>query len=79
MKRGDRVVLQVLPPWIGDLPEESQQAFRLCVGRVYEVTEVDANGLVVLDVSADVDPVLGGAMHDLRVESEFVRLVDGNS
>ena len=46
MKAGDRVVLQILlPPWVNDLPADSQQAFHLCVGRAYEVAEIDAKGL----------------------------------
>ena len=44
MKSGDRVVLETLPRWVNDLPEDSQQAFRLCVGHPYEIVEVDANG-----------------------------------
>jgi hypothetical protein len=29
---------------------------------------MDANGLFVIDVSADVDRLVGGFMHDIRVE-----------
>lgn len=70
---GDRVRLYRLPPWVGDLPEESRAVFRFCVGRPYKIQEVDAKGLLVLDVSADIDPRFGGEFNDIRVEPEHVR------
>lgn len=46
--------------------------FRHCLGRSYRVSEVEANGLLVLDVSGDVDRLFGGFGNDLRVEPCFV-------
>ena len=73
---GDRVVLDALPAWVADLPDESQKVFRFCVGRPYTVVEIDTNGLAVLDISADVDKLFGGAMNDIRGEPEYLRRVD---
>ena len=75
-KASDRVVLSTLPPWVDQLPEETQRVFRFCVDRSYEIVEVDANGLLVLDVSGDVDELFGGCKNDIRVEPEYVRLVE---
>lgn len=63
--------LTKLPPWVEDLPEESRHVFKLCLGQVFPVAEIDANGLLVLDVSA-IDPKIGGRFNDIRVEPEFV-------
>jgi hypothetical protein len=70
---GDWVVLAELPPWTADLPQESRAVFRHCMGHAFQVTEIDANGNLVLDVSSRVDPVFGGDFNDLRVEPRFVR------
>jgi hypothetical protein len=63
---GDRFVLKVLPPWVGQLPQESQDVFAFRVG------PIDRNGLLVLDVSVQVDRRFGGYGNDIRVEPEFV-------
>ena len=71
-KVGQRVKLAKLPPWVSELPKESQCVFEFCVGRVFTVAEIDQHGLLVLDVSQDVDTRFGGFMNDIRVEPEFV-------
>jgi hypothetical protein len=71
-KVGQKVRLAKLPPWVAGLPPESQRVFEFCVGRIFPVAEIDAHGLLVLDVSFDVDSRFGGFMNDLRVEPEFV-------
>ena len=38
---GDRVRLTVLPPWVVQLPPESQEVFRQCVGKVFTVRDID--------------------------------------
>jgi hypothetical protein len=76
IKVGDRVAFIVLPPWVDQLPDESQAVFRLCVGRIYPVDEIDEQGLLVLDVSADVDDLFGGYMNDIRVEPEYVERIE---
>ena len=73
-KIGQRVKLARLPPWVADLPQESRNVFNFCVGRIFPISEIDQHGLLVLDVSKDVDPRLGGFMNDIRVEPEFVSL-----
>jgi hypothetical protein len=69
---GDRITVTVLPRWVDQLPEESRAVFRFCVGRAFCVIEIDHNGLLVLDVSVDVDTRFGGYMNDIRVEPEYV-------
>lgn len=69
---GELVVFARMPRWVGRLPEESQAVFRFCLGRTYRVDEIGSDGLLVLDVSADVDARFGGVMNDIRVEPEFV-------
>ena len=71
-KVGQRVRLARLPHWVADLPQESQRVFEFCVGRVFPIAEIDQRGLLVLDVSQEVDSRFGGFMNDIRVESEFV-------
>jgi hypothetical protein len=73
IKVNDWVVLKNLPPWVEQLPEESQEVFRLCVGRTYQVVEIDQNGLFVLDVR-EVDEIVGGFMNEIRVEETYLML-----
>ena len=74
-RAGDLVRLEFLPTWVSGLPEESQRVFRYCVGRTYRVEEIDKDGLLVLDVSHDIDARFGGFMNDIRVEPEFVKIL----
>ena len=72
LRPGDRVALKVLPPWVAKLPKESRDVFAFCVGRTFRVSEIDRAGLLVLDVSAEVDRRFGGYGNDIRVEPQFV-------
>lgn len=65
-----------MPTWVADLPEDSRRVFAACLGRTYRVTEIDVNGLYVLDVSGDVDSRVGGFGNDIRLEAEFLELVE---
>lgn len=76
IKAGDVVKLETLPVWVKDLPAESQVAFHHCLGGSYRVSEIDSNGLLVLDVHRDLDPLLGTCWNDLRVEPEYVRKIE---
>ncbi len=69
---GSYVEFAVMPSWVTELPEESQQVFRFCLGRIYRVCEIDRNGLFVLDVGADIDHRFGGFMNDIRLEAEYL-------
>jgi len=73
---GSLVRFARMPHWVVDLPEESRRVFEYCLGRVYRVEEVDAHGLYVLDVSADVDERFGGFRNDIRLEAEFLEVED---
>lgn len=75
IKVNDWVVLKSLPPWVEQLPEESQEVFRLCVGRTYQVEYIDKNGLFMLDVR-EVDEIVGGFMNSILVEEEYLMLVE---
>jgi hypothetical protein len=41
----------------------------------YRVDEVTRDGLLVLNVAADVDRRFGGFMNDIRVEPRYVRVI----
>lgn len=69
---GDRVKFVKMPKWVKALPEESRLAFALCLHKSYPVVEITEEGLLVLDVSADVDPVLRSKFNDIRIESKYV-------
>jgi hypothetical protein len=69
---GDLVRLTTMPAWVKTLPEESQLAFKTCYRRSYKIAHITRDGLLVLDVSRDVDPVLGTNHNDLRVEPDYV-------
>jgi hypothetical protein len=72
---GNWVILTSLPPWVSQLPAESQRVFAFCVGRRYRVDEITDDGHLVLAVSADIDERFGGYMNDIRVEADYVVLV----
>lgn len=72
-KQGDLVFLVKAPDGVERLPAETQRAFDLCLKKSYRIAEITGDGLLVLDVSRDVDPVLGGKYNDLRVEADCVR------
>jgi hypothetical protein len=74
IRPGDWVILATLPPWVSQLPAESQRVFDFCVGRRYRVDEITNDGHLVLDVSPDTDAQFGGYMNDIRVEPEYVVL-----
>ena len=78
VQAGDFVRLKTLPPGFDCWqPGEGKEIFKYCLGRVYRVHEIDEWGFVVLDVSADIDPLFGGFMNDIRVEEECLEVVAG--
>ncbi len=74
IKIGDWVILKILPPWVSQLPPESQAVFKFCVGRTYRLVDIDQHGHLVLDVSPDIDHHFEGYGHDIRVEKAYVAL-----
>src|SRR5690606_31745047 len=52
---GDRVRFAVLPEWAARLDDEARRIVEFCVGRTYIVEDITPEGLLVLDVSGDVD------------------------
>ncbi|MEE9299508.1 MAG: hypothetical protein V3V17_00100 [Alphaproteobacteria bacterium] len=73
LRIGEEVTLAELPSWVEDLPAESRAVFQFCLGRTYPVSGITDDGLVILDVSADVDRRFGGYANDLRVEPVYLR------
>lgn len=69
---GQIVAFSTVPKWVADLPPKTQQIFQFCRGKPYKVVDIDPNGLLVLDVSQDVDKKFGGRFNDLRIEPEHV-------
>lgn len=71
-ERGQWVLFSTMPTWVSRLPQESQDVFAYCFGRKYRIEDITPDGMLVLDVSADVDHEFGGFMNDIRVEPECV-------
>jgi len=76
---GDTVRVAKMPSWVSTLPKESRRVLRHCHGKVYRVDDITDQGLLVLDVSDDVDAVFGGFMNDIRLEPEYVELAERSS
>lgn len=75
IRAGTWVVFETMPAWVVTLPKESQRVFRFCLGRTYRVEEVDEKGVMILDVSGDIDHRFGGFMNDIRLEPQYLREV----
>jgi hypothetical protein len=43
---GDQVRVKTMPLWANQLPLESQEVIRLCVGKTFRVREIDEHGHV---------------------------------
>lgn len=73
MKVGDIVVFAEMPSWVDTMPDESKRVFHACLGKSFRISEIDRNGLFVLDVSHAVDARFGGFMNDIRLEAEYLK------
>ena len=75
---GDRVRLLGIPPEVAEMPEDpelqTRRVFAICLGRIYRVVGIGRYGHLELDVSADVDPLVGGFMNSIWVEPELLEL-----
>lgn len=72
-KTGAWVTLAIVPEWVTEMPIETRRVFQVCHERSYEIINITPEGLLVLDVSRDVDTLIGGKHNDLRVERRYVR------
>ena len=61
IQAGTTVRFTKMPEWV-----------EACYGQSYRVSEIDGQGLFVLDVSAQIDPRFGGILNDIRLEGEFL-------
>lgn len=75
IQAGSTVRFARMPDWVAQLPDESRRVFEFCLGRTYRIAGIDSQGLLVLDVSVDIDPLFGGFMNDIRLEEEFLEEV----
>jgi hypothetical protein len=73
IEAGNIITFSRMPDWVNSLPEESRRVFRACFGKSFHVSEIDQNGLCVLDVSQLIDPMFGGTGNDIRLETEFLK------
>jgi hypothetical protein len=51
IKAGDIVTFTRMPEWVSSMPSDSRSVIRACLGKRFRVTEIDGNGLCVLDVT----------------------------
>ena len=72
---GDRVRLNTLPPNIETMPHETQQVFKLSIGKVFKVEGFGRYGHVELQVGPEIDAMVSGFMNTIWVEPECLELV----
>jgi hypothetical protein len=68
LRAGDRARLVRIPPWATRADDGARALLEHCLGGVYRVIEVDAQGRLVLDVSEVADKRFGHFDAELRVE-----------
>ena len=72
-KIGDWVTIVKIPPDIGNETEmNTKRVFEICIGKTYPIQGFDKYGHLELDVSKDVDHVVGGFMNTIWIEAKFV-------
>ena len=90
LKVGDRVRLKAIPPWVGELPETTQDEstrtmFAQCLGGVFTVygigTNTDPEGLTddaeLRAIDGNDDPQLGNPHpQTMWVEPEYLEIVE---
>jgi hypothetical protein len=76
-RMGDRVRLLILPPWTAQVPPETQEVLRRCVGRVFTVREINDHGHLELWVhnGRDRKRIVGADI--IFVEPEYCEVVAG--
>lgn len=73
---GQNVRLVSLPNWLAQLPEESREVFRACLGGTFPVEEIEADGVLVLNVSRVAVPLFGGHRHVIMVDPANVAPIE---
>ena len=73
MKVGDTVIFAKMPSWVTKMPEDSRRVFETCLGKSFTISEIDRNGLFVLDIGKEVDTQFGGLMNDIRLEAKYLK------
>ena len=76
MKTGDTVIFAKMPSWVSTIPEDSRRVFEACLGKSFRISNVDQNGLFVLDVSREIDARFGGFMNDIRLEEKYLKGIE---
>lgn len=76
LKVGDRVRVLRVPPSVEEqMPEETRQIFRRCVGQVLRIDGFDDYGHLELNVKDDGSQFPDHCDHSIWLESEFVEYV----
>ncbi len=64
------------PTWVSQMPRNTRSVVNWCVGRTFTVIGIDENGLIGLDLGAEVEMRFGGFQnttwmdaHDVAVET----------
>jgi hypothetical protein len=92
LKVGDRVRLKAIPPWVGELPENTQNAytkkvFARCLGGVFTVygvgTNTDPEGLTndaeLRVIEGQDDPQLDNPHpQSIWIEPEYLEIVEAS-
>ena len=76
---GDLVKLLAFPPWATRLPAESQEVFRLCVGKTFRVREIDEHGHLELWMLQGEDTPHIARADVLFVDQEDVEVIPHHS
>ncbi|MCP3163382.1 hypothetical protein [Myxococcus qinghaiensis] len=69
---GQLVRVMSLPDGLAQLPEESREVFRVCLGGTFPVEEIESDGVLVLNVSQVAVPRFGGHRHIIMVDPTHV-------
>ena len=74
-KVGDRVRIVRAPLSVGqEIPEETVELFRRCVGHIFRVDGFDENGHLELNVADEGSQAPDDALHTIWIEPEFVEI-----
>lgn len=69
----DFVTIIKIPDNLRNSPElQTKKAFDLCLGKTYQVTDIDRYGHLELMVGKDVDAIIGVFMNTIWIEPECV-------
>ena len=75
-RRGERVRVVRMPAGVASkCPQESRAAFRIALGKTFNVQGANEIGWLELDLGAEADQVLGSTGNTIRIEPDCVEAV----